>query len=277
MFPRKRNALLIVVLAIACAGPLFAQTAKEGPAQNDSEADEAKKAREQMLARWSKLRAFQDVGGSEREIERVPEPIFNFSDSTRDTGHVGTLWVWGAKGRPAALVSQNKAYREKLWGFELAALAEGVSVVMHDGWRWAPATALKMVPFENAPPAEDSDARRLLQLRRLARQFSVSEDYFDESFELRLLPQPAYRYQDEAGGLIDGGLFIFAHGTNPEAIAVIECRREDSGPAWSYGFLPLAGAGVTAKLDGKTVWTKEPTRESKAQELYSTWLESEEP
>jgi hypothetical protein len=33
---------------------------------------------------------------------------------------------------------------------------------------------------------------------------------------------------------------------------------------------------VTTKLDGKRVWSKELTRESKAQELYSTWLETEE-
>jgi hypothetical protein len=56
---------------------------------------------------------------------------------------------------------------------------------------------------------------------------------------------------------------------------LIECRKESSGPAWSYGFLPLAGAGVTAKLNGKTVWSKEPTRASRAQEMYSTWLETD--
>jgi hypothetical protein len=91
-----------------------------------------------------------------------------------------------------------------------------------------------------------------------------------------LLPRPVYRYENQKDGLIEGALFIYAHGTNPEALAVIECREESSGAVWSFGFVPLAGAAVTAKLDGETVWSKEATRESRAQEVYSTWLETDD-
>jgi hypothetical protein len=220
------------------------------------------------------MRALGRVKGKEQEVERLKDPIFTYSEPTRETGGVGTLWVWGPKGRPVVLLAQSKADERPVWGFELVALSEGVSVVMHDGWRWSPKTALKMTPFADAPPPADSAARRLSQTKRLVEQFSLTEQYRGESFELRLLPNPVYRYQDKEDGLIEGALFNFAHGTNPEILAVIECRKEPSGPVWSYGFLPLAGAAVTAKLDGKTVWTKELTRESRAQEMYSTWLET---
>jgi hypothetical protein len=272
--------ILVVVFALVIGFSLVqnapAQVEKGDVDQDAAEKEQRRQTREQMMARWNKLRAFEAVAGKEREVDRVQEPIFSFSESTRETGHLGTLWVWGKKGRPVALFTQSKAYGKPVWGFELVALSEGVSVVMHDGWRWSPKSALKMTPFKDAPRAADSDAKRLAQMKSLARQFTLSERYFDEDFELRLLPRPVYRYQDEVVGLIDGALFIFAHGSYPEALAVIECRQETSGPTWSYGFLPLAGAGVTAKLDGKTVWTKEPTRASKAQELYSTWLETNE-
>ena len=279
MFPTRK--ILELVLAMLVAFSLGIQNApaqvKKGDADQDSiEKEQRRQTREQMVARWNKLRAFESASGKEKEIDRVPEPIFTFSEPTRETGHLGTLWVWGTKGRPVALLSQNKAYAKPVWGFELAALSEGVSVVMHDGWRWSPKSALKMSPFKNVPRAADSDARRLSQMKSLAQQFTVTEQYMDESFELRLLPSPIYRYQDEKIGLIDGALFNFAHETNPEALAVIECRKKTSGPTWSFGFLPLAGAGVIAKLDGNTVWTKEPTRESKSQELYSTWFETNE-
>ena len=253
-----------------------AQVKEGGEDQDSAEKEQRRQTREQMVARWNKLRAFERASGKETEVERVQEPIFTFSEPTRETGHLGTLWVWGTKGRPVALLSQNKAYEKPVWGFELVALSEGVSVEMHDGWKWTPKSALKMTPLKDAPRAADSDAKRLSQMKSLARQFTLSEQYLDQSVELRLLPSPVYRYEDEAVALIDGALFNFAHGTNPEVLAVIECRREISGTTWSYGFLPLAGAGVTAKLEGKTVWTKEPTRESKAQELYSTWLETNE-
>jgi hypothetical protein len=132
-----------------------------------------------------------------------------------------------------------------------------------------------MAEFKNAPSAADTADKRLLQMKTLVREFSISEQYFDQQVALRLLPRPVYRYQDEDTGLIDGALFNFAHGTNPEILAVIECRKQAPGTSWTYGFLPLAGAGVTAKLNGETVWSKEPTRETKAQEVYSTWLETE--
>src|SRR5262245_19167597 len=267
-----RKFILVLFFAL-----IVGRGVRNAPAQVEegsaAEKEQRRQTREQMGARWKKLRAFVQVAGEEEEVDRVQEPIFTFTERTRETGHLGTLWVWGTKGRPVALLSQNKAYDQLVWGFELAALSEGVTVMMHDGWRWSPKSALKMTPFENAPRVADSDAKRLSQMKGLAQKFAVSEQYLDASFELRLLPSPVYRYQDEETGLIDGALFNFAHGTNPEALSVIECRKGDSGPRWSYGFLPLAGAGVIAKLDGNTVWTKEPTRESKAQDLYSTWLE----
>jgi len=269
-------------LVVACilAGELSLGV-RTAPAQADGGEEDAasqeqrRQTRERMVARWKQLRASQRVAGGQREVDRREQPIFSFSESTRDTGHLGTVWVFGTQGRPAAILSLSKAFQKPIWGFELVALEEGISVVMHDGWTWSPKSALTMAELADAPRPADSDARRLAQIRNLARRFTVSEDYFNEPFELRLLPQPVYRYRDEEAGLIDGALFNFAHGTNPEVLAVIECRHETSGPVWSYGFLPLAGAGVTAKLGEKTVWSKEPTRESKAQEMYSTWLESE--
>jgi hypothetical protein len=252
-----------------------AQAKKEG-AEDPAEKEELKQTRQRMLDRWSKMRALVRVADKEQEVDRRKDPIFSYAEPTRETGGVGTMWVWGTSGRPVALLAQGKAHERPIWGFELVALTEGVSVVMHDGWRWSPKSAVKVVPFPDAPPPADSAVRRLSQMKGLVEQFSVSEQYNNESFELRLLPRPIYRYQDDEEGLIDGALFNFAHGTNPEALALIECRKESSGPVWSYGFLPLAGAAVTAKLDGKQVWSKELTQESRAQELYSTWLETDE-
>lgn len=269
-----------LVLVFAFAGGL-ALAASSSLAQSEGREDAAEKeqrqqTRQRMLDRWKKLRAHVRIDGDEREVDRLGEPIFTFSEPTRETGHLGTVWVWGTKGRPVALLSQNKAYGQPVWGFELVALSEGVSVVMHDGWKWSPESALKMTPFVNSPPPAASDGRRLSQMKNLVEQFTITERYQEQSIELRLLPRSVYRYEDKESGLIDGALFCFAHGTNPEVFAVIECRKESSSPVWSYGFLPLAGAGVTAKLEDKTVWSKEPTRESRAQAMYSTWLETEQ-
>lgn len=268
---------LVTALVVATSlGPqrASAQVERSGDKQDSTEEAQRRQTRQTMVARWKKLNAVARVDGEEREVERVPEPIFTFSESTRESGHLGTLWVWGVKGRPVALLSQSKSFGEPVWGFELAAMSEGVSVVMHDGWKWSPESSLTMLPLKDAPPPADSEAKRLVQMKNLVRQFALTEQYSGETFELRLLPRPIYRYQDADAGLIDGALFNFAHGTNPEAVAVIECQKRGPAATWSYGFLPIAGAGVEAKLDGKTVWTKDATRESKSQGMYSTWLET---
>ena len=50
---------------------------------------------------------------------------------------------------------------------------------------------------------------------------------------MRLLAQPIYRYENTKGDLIDGGLFVFVLGTDPEAFLLIEARRPQSGaPEW---------------------------------------------
>ena len=128
--------------------------------------------------------------------------------------------------------------------------------MMHDGWEWSPDAALQMTTFNESPRKADGDAARLTQMKAFARRITITEYYRGQNIELRRLPRPIYRYQNEEAGLIDGGLFNFAHGTNPEAITVIECRQLETGSEWSYGFLPLAGAAITAKLDGKTVWSR---------------------
>src|SRR5262245_35905866 len=76
---------------------------------------------------------------------------------------------------------------------------------------------------EAAPAARE--AGRLVQMRRLAGRFKVVDQFGwreDEitPYELRLMARPAYRYS--APGVTDGALFVFAQGTNPEAVLLIE-------------------------------------------------------
>ena len=76
------------------------------------------------------------------------------------------------------------------------------------------------------------------------------------------------------------GVGLVCHTVNPrlfpEEMTYIMDHAGDRMIFFDQTFLPLAGAGVTAKLNGRTVWSKEATRMSKAQELYSTWLENTE-
>jgi hypothetical protein len=243
-------------------------------AQEEADPTETAAWKAEMAARWSEVRAFVPMEGERREIERVTEPIFSYVESAREKGHYGTLWVWGEPGRPVALLAQGMDIDGPARGFELVSLADDVSVVMHDGWEWKPeASALDMQEFPTAPSAAENGPARFIQIKSLARKFDVAELLGDGRSQLRLLPTPVHRYDDATRGLIDGAFFLFAHGTNPEALLVIECRADGDETAWSYGFVPLAAAEVTAQLSGQDVWTKPSTPGPKRQDPYSTWLE----
>ena len=80
--------------------------------------------------------------------------------------------------------------------------------------------------------------------------------------ELRMLPKPLYRAEPGEGpgpdsGWIDGGVFGFVQGTDPEAILLLEAVRENGRPRWQYAFARATSAGLEARLDKAVVWAVE--------------------
>jgi hypothetical protein len=79
-----------------------------------------------------------------------------------------------------------------------------------------------------------------------------------EDYQLRLLPRPVHRYADEGAGIVDGALFAFTYGTNPEVFLQIEARREETDrPRWRVSFARSSAAAVAVTRDGMTVWSAE--------------------
>jgi hypothetical protein len=84
---------------------------------------------------------------------------------------------------------------------------------------------------------------------RLARRFAAKERITQESIECRLLTQPIDRYQSAADKIVDGAIFAFANGTNPEIGVVFESDEE----RWLYGILRMTSAESSVTLDGRQV------------------------
>jgi hypothetical protein len=123
---------------------------------------------------------------------------------------------------------------------------------------------LEFREIPDAPAPANTEAERLRQMRDLLKRFSARE-YYDitsQDYALRLLTRPIDRYADSASGLLDGAIFIYANGTNPEALLVIEAQRKGAGspPSWSYAAAPLTRAQPTIRLGQRDVWTH-PTKE----------------
>ena len=70
------------------------------------------------------------------------------------------------------------------------------------------------------------------------------------------MPTPIHRYSLASAGVKDAAHFVFAHGTNPEVVAIVECREATAdAPEWFFALVPATTAAIVAKLDGVTIWT----------------------
>jgi hypothetical protein len=78
-------------------------------------------------------------------------------------------------------------------------------------------------------------------------------------WELRLLPQPLYRYKSTDPDVLDGALFAFvtSAGTDPEALLVIEARKPAAGggPVWHYAAARFTDLNLWVRHKGQEVYT----------------------
>jgi len=195
------------------------------------------------------------LGADKLPLEMQPEPVLRWPNATRDTRE-GATFVWTLNGRPEAIgcVWENGGY----WAHAFHSLSTSKLIAQHDSRTfWQPEKpGIEFSPFPQAPEPADSAVKRLLQMKDLARRFkSRLSDANRKSEELRLLPRPIYRYKTERKDLIDGALFAFVQGTDPEVVLVLEADRRDGKSEWRYALTRRTGMAVEADLDEKTIWS----------------------
>ena len=130
--------------------------------------------------------------------------------------------------------------------------------LLNAGFVWSPAQpGLSFREIPGAPAPAESDRQRLVQLRDLIKRFAVTEYVTRQPDLLRLMPHPIDRYSDPAKGQLDGAIYLFAHGTNPEAMLVIEAQGSSPEKAtWRFAVARLTVAPFEVTFDRKAVWSE---------------------
>lgn len=198
-------------------------------------------------------------GSAQRALEFRKGSILRWSNPLGGRKAHGEFFVWTDRGRPAAVLSLYRytgpdgvVHEHHEW----SSLA--LESLTADGpKRWSPAQPgieLKAVP-EAAAPA-DTPVRRLRQMRDLAARFSATKTTREgqTTRDLRLLPQPAYRYESADATVLDGALFAFVEATDPEILLVIESRATGSKQAWHFALARMNSVRLEAALDDRPVW-----------------------
>ncbi len=139
------------------------------------------------------------------------------------------------------------------------------------GWQWSasePGLILRDIP-QASPPAK-TESLRLSQMKELSHRFEAYEYSGPHGrLQLRLVAHPIHRYTDAASGLVDGAIFAFAYGTNPDLLLLIEARQErNAPPKWQYGFARLGAGRLFLNLDHKEVWGQPGTGIPARKETY---------
>jgi hypothetical protein len=190
------------------------------------------------------------------------EPAFRLGKQPADDVEDGAIFFWMRQdGRPEASLQiflvKNATAPNGMWAHEFNSLStESLGGTRRGLPSWSPSQpGVEYHRLDNVPKPAGTAAVRARQMRSIMRDFRVTDYFKDKSWsDLRLLPTPVALYGKEGSPVIDGALFVFVIGTDPEACAFIEARQGKEGPEWFYALAPLGCFSLKGTYKKKEVW-----------------------
>lgn len=250
--------LTVVALLLGSTDAADPPKADEKKDRPEKENEEYRRAAEKVI---DGIEVEVLVGEKWTAVKRIEKPLLYYGDATRDNDR-GSVWAWGEKGRPVALLELWQSVDERsVWYFAVCNTSGGKVRATRGGETWwrenESASELKDVPGAPAPAADAPQRQR--QLKQLVGKFAGHEfwDPNNSRFELRRLERPLHAYRDENAGILDGALYTLANGTNPEIMLFVEARanpKDASKPVWQFTVGRLAHAELHLAYDGKEVF-----------------------
>jgi hypothetical protein len=222
-----------------------------------TEAARSSRMAAEELKHWS-IRTGIEPG---RPATARPEPVLRFSNP--GVGRVyGDVFLFIGEGRPEAVMSIFKWFTP--WtGFEaeMHSLSTSPLKARRDGQVvWEPVRpGIEMKDVPDAPSPAASALERLGQMRTISGSFAghlldARVEATGEDQALRLLPKPLYRYEPKDPALVDGALFAFVLGTDPEFFLLLEANESPRGPRWQYGLARMNDDPLQVTYKGKAIW-----------------------
>jgi hypothetical protein len=244
----------------ACLGVL-------GAAVEAAEGDAPKSSPAQRLAFATKAAgsySFRVDARGESKVTLHPEPLLRWYNKViREDDGMLFLWTEGYQGRPVAAAQFFLVQDD--WNHEFQSLSvDGFSARSEDesalDWSWRPTRpGLSFVRADRIGPPAGSAPERLRQMKIIAERFTAVVDTggtFENPEQLRLLSTPVYRYAAPAQGIVDGALFAFTQGTNPEILMQIEADASaPSAKAWRYGFARMSCFFLRVHEGSQLAWS----------------------
>jgi hypothetical protein len=230
-----------------------------GQAENPPKPDGAKEFKAAQMDYMKKIASSYNIVLSDdpaKKMTLVAEPLLRFDDQV--TGVVdGTLFIWMLDDLPGATASVwFRKNGQEFHEFQSLSTAP-LTALNHDEAKWVPRQpGIERKPVPDAPRPAASAAGRLNQMRTMAREYSGAVIGWEKDRqELRLLPQPVHRWGRADGEVVDGGLFAYCKGTNPEILLLLEAVKNGKELEWQYAFARMTSRECEVRRDEKVFWT----------------------
>src|SRR5688572_23295481 len=208
--------LALIVTIILPIALLRAEDAEKKLAADESKAEELRRAgyvqAMRTFAEGLKVVHVADTGDT--ECKMVEDSVLNWSDSARHPDLIvpGTTWIWHRKGRPKFIAEiYGRVDSVGVWNlfacnlsFDQLRVSDGATN------RTLAKSYYEPKEISGAPVVAKTKSERTFQMRRLADRFDAHQ-FWEERFELRLLPKPIYRYDDVDSGILDGAVYALVH------------------------------------------------------------------
>ncbi len=230
-----------------------------------AQTDEAEKER---YRRWmdfydKEIRSMRIHVDDDEKTELVigEQPVLRWTNPTRANQIHGVVYLWTLDGRIAVMGSlwshvTSTRSTQRTVGRQFHSLSDKPLVAYWRGEKfWYPRSAgIDPQPFQDAPAPAETRPARLSQMRALARGFHGDGEEFNTRRGIRLLTQPLHRQERGQDVVLDGALFTFAMGTDPEVIVLIEARETTDGPKWHYSVGRFSGMQTDLRYKNDVVW-----------------------
>jgi hypothetical protein len=235
---------------------LFGQIATQEKAHSNLQ-----QGRYMSFLRAAELYEMRIENDDDKRLVIIDKPVLRWGNQARDNDD-GAVFIWTYRGRPQAVAAIFVIGDRTM--HELCSLTESpLTSTWKDSIAWRPTEGgRKFRAVPGAPVPAGTRRARLTQMRTIASNFSAATsappDYAGgPSYgELRLLPQPLYRDPEETPLALDGALFTFAFGTDPEVLLRVEALNTSEGAVWHYAAAPFTDFAIELKYRDEVVWNE---------------------
>jgi hypothetical protein len=195
------------------------------------------------------------------DFKLYPKPVLTWTNPTR--GDVfGGLFLWLDEKRPIACggIFVWLDGNSRVLGRELHSLDSRSIKASYDGrelWKFR-GPGVTFQTLSGNWPTSVSESFQLRRIKQFASRFRITISSPGEGSEItRLLPTPLYHYRDDASGVMDGFVFGFVQGNDPEALLLVEVSSgTGSQSQLRFAIARCTTWAVDAELDGNLVYQR---------------------